>query len=471
MPDPNLPEYELKDINVGQIDLGDRIRKDYGNLAAFAGDIDEFGLHHPILVLDKKFHPDYTETIDGFAEPYLLLAGERRLQAHLLLGKKEIACKVTMKKLSHWEIRIIELHENLQRKDMTPLEQSLAKARIHKHYQEQFGVKGPGPNQEGHGLAETAALLGESKANVSMDLRIAEMSVVIPELKNAKSKAEARKMIKVLDDKIIREEQARRAQAKLNAKDDSLIKSEDKRRQELIERYFVGDFFIEINSVNDRTVDLIELDPDWAIMLTAAVEDRGALTADSYNEITPADYKETARKIVKEAHRVLKDNAWMLFWYSLEDWHKETREILEEEGFKVCPMPAVWLHDSNYTATPAYRLGQRTECFFYARKGDVRLGVPGHAQTFHYRTAKKNERFHIAEKPIELYEEILKTFLGPGRKNASTLTGFAGSGNFILAADNLDLNVVGFDLSQAFKDQYILKVMKSAPGQYKTYRS
>ncbi|KKK65412.1 hypothetical protein LCGC14_2974400, partial [marine sediment metagenome] len=183
----------------------------------------------------------------------------------------------------------------------------------------------------------------------------------------------------------------------------------------------------------------------------------------------PDNYKVIVGAVAKACFRILKDNAWLLFWYSVEDWHKETRAILEIEGFTVCPMPAVWVHDSNYTATPAYRLGQRTENFFYARKGIPKLGKMGHGNTFTFRTAKKNERFHIAEKPIELYEDILKVFLG-NRKGTTTISGFAGSGNFILAADNLSHNSIGFDLSKDFKNNYIAKVTAEAPGQYKTYK-
>ena len=466
MAESTIPTYELKDINVGQIDLGTRIRKDFGDLGSLASDIDTFGLHHPILVLDKSF---LSEPVGDSNQPYLLLAGERRLQAHLLLAKKEIACKVTIKELSTWEISIIELHENLQRKEMTPMEEAQLKAKIHHLYQEQYGVKKAGPNQTGHGLAETAELLGETKGNVSMDLKIASMLPAIPELQFVKTKSEARKLIKTLEDSIAREEIAKREFAKAQALEGTLLKNENKIRSELMSRYVIGDFFEHIKQVTARTIDLIELDPDWGIMLKAAIEDRGFKDTSEYNEIAPAAYMDMVRSIAKESYRVLKDNSWMIFWYSLEDWHKETREILEEEGFKVCPMPAVWLHDSNYTAAPAYRLGQRTECFFYARKGDVRLGVPGHGQTFVARTARKNERFHLAEKPIELYEEILQTFLGKGSRVASIITGFAGSGNFILAADNLKHNAIGFDLSKAFKDSYIIKVSSQAPGSYKTY--
>lgn len=458
--------YELKDISLADIDLGNRIRKDMGEVSGLAADMAQFGLHHPILVVEKSYLPLSEQTGE---KPYLLLAGERRFQGAVLNKWTEIPAKITQRKLSNWEVSVIELHENLQRKDMSPLEEAQSKERIHTLYQERYGVKTSGPGGQGHSLADTAAILKESKANVSMDIKIAKMVSVIPELRDAKTKADARKLVKTFEDKLLREEWARREIRKLKASSNDPTKSEDIRRAGLIERYIVGDFFTEIRKVTEKSIDLIELDPDWAIMLKEAVKDRGALTADDYHQIDPEDYKDMIGSIAKEAFRVLKDNAWLLCWYSVEDWHKETRAILTVEGFIVCPMPAIWIHNSNYTATPAYRLGQRTENFFYARKGSPKLGTMGHGNTFVFRTAKKNERFHIAEKPIELYEDILKVFLGD-RKAATTITGFAGSGNFILATDNLEQNCIGFDLSQGFKDSYVAKVSEGVPGKYKTYK-
>lgn len=462
--------YELKDISLSDIDLGNRARKEMGDLAVLAADLAQFGLHHPILVVDKQFI-ERDEEID--APPYLLLAGERRFQAAKMNGWDIIPAKITQRILSNWEITVIELHENLQRKEMTPLEEGQLKTRIHELYQEKFGKARRGAGKSGHSMADTAKLLGESQANVSMDIKIAKMADVVPEVKEAKTKAEARKLINEFEQKLLREEYAKRQKAKLNAQkkgDDSVAAGIDKRRSSLIRRYIIGDFFDQIKRVTERTIDLIELDPDWGIMLKEAVKDRGALTAGDYEQIDPAEYEVMIQRVAKEAFRVLKDNSWLICWYSIEDWHKETRHALEQAGFTVCPMPAIWIHDSNYTATPAYRLGQRSEHFFYARKGAPRLGKLGHSNTFTFRTLKKNERFHIAEKPIELYESLISTFIGD-RKAAATITGFAGSGNFILAADNLEHNCIGFDLTKTFKDSYVARVAAGIPGQYKTYIS
>jgi DNA modification methylase len=46
---------------------------------------------------------------------------------------------------------------------------------------------------------------------------------------------------------------------------------------------------------------------------------------------------------------------------------------------------------------------------------------------------------------------------------------FLGSGNTLLAASNLGMTGFGFDLSEEYRNAYILRVNESAPQQYKSY--
>lgn len=469
----NIFAYELKDIPVNLIDVGDRKRKDFGDIAALAADISQFGLHTTITVLEKACVEGLADhTDDGLdpSKPYLLLAGERRLRAVRSLKWAEISAKIVQREMDEWEIRVIELHENLQRKSMTPAEEGILTDEIHNLYQGIYGKAEPGPNNEGHGIRDTAKILGKSPATVSDSLEIASYVEVIPELKEAKTKSEAKKMIKALKEKLVREEIAKREEARKRTNGKSHTSTTEKRKSILMQRYILGDFFEQIKGVETRTIDLVELDPDWGILFKERVKATGSLTADDYDTLQPEDYEAGLTEMAKELFRVMKDHSWLICWYSIEEWHNQTRDILNAAGFSVCGMPAFWIHTSNKTGTPAYRLGQRTESFFYARKGNARIGKMGHPNTFTYRTLNQDERKHPAEKPIELYTDIFSTFLGE-RKAASILIPFAGSGNSILAADNLEHNAIGFDTSKKFRDDYIIKVEQGTPGQYHSYRS
>ncbi|WP_145148553.1 ParB N-terminal domain-containing protein [Paenibacillus xylanexedens] len=89
-------------INVNQIKVSDRIRKDFGGIEELAKDIEQNGLINPIVVT-----PDY-----------LLIAGERRLRAHQYLGRKEVVVRVM--EISDFEHQLrLEISENEHRKEFT----------------------------------------------------------------------------------------------------------------------------------------------------------------------------------------------------------------------------------------------------------------------------------------------------------------------------------------------------------------
>ena len=89
-------------MNIDQIEVGFRYRKDLGDLRALAQSIDEVGLLHPVVV-----------TPEG-----RLIAGQRRLQACRQLGWAEIPVTV----VDLLQAARGEAHENFARKDLLPSE-------------------------------------------------------------------------------------------------------------------------------------------------------------------------------------------------------------------------------------------------------------------------------------------------------------------------------------------------------------
>jgi len=81
------------------VKVGDRFRKDIGNLKSLSRSIQEIGLLHPIVISEED----------------LLIAGVRRLEACRMLGWSEIP--VTVVNLE--DLRKGEIQENLVRKDFT----------------------------------------------------------------------------------------------------------------------------------------------------------------------------------------------------------------------------------------------------------------------------------------------------------------------------------------------------------------
>lgn len=94
-------------LKINDIKIGQRVRDQYGDMESLANSIKEHGLLHPIVV-----DADYN-----------LIAGGRRLLACERIGMKEIEAKV-LKDISERELRVLELEENIRRKDLTELEKS-----------------------------------------------------------------------------------------------------------------------------------------------------------------------------------------------------------------------------------------------------------------------------------------------------------------------------------------------------------
>lgn len=94
-------------LKISEIKIGQRVRDEYGGMEELAKSIQEHGLLHPIVV-DSDHN---------------LIAGCRRLLACERIGMKEIETKV-LEDISEKELRVLELEENIRRKDLTELEKS-----------------------------------------------------------------------------------------------------------------------------------------------------------------------------------------------------------------------------------------------------------------------------------------------------------------------------------------------------------
>lgn len=94
-------------LKISEVHIGQRVRDDYGDMESLAISIKEHGLLHPIVV-DSDHN---------------LIAGCRRLLACERIGMKEIEVKV-LEDVSQKELRVLELEENIRRKDLTEMEKS-----------------------------------------------------------------------------------------------------------------------------------------------------------------------------------------------------------------------------------------------------------------------------------------------------------------------------------------------------------
>lgn len=135
---------ELKTIRVSLIDPDpNQARKHFDpqELEELAASIEKDGLLSPILLRKAN-------------DRFVLIAGERRLRSIKLLGRETIAAFL----YEGEDAQRIALIENLQRKDLTPLEEAEALQQLMR--------------QEGYTQQELATLLSKSRPYIANSLRL-----------------------------------------------------------------------------------------------------------------------------------------------------------------------------------------------------------------------------------------------------------------------------------------------------------
>ena len=137
--------------------------------------IKQHGLIQPILVQDRKDH-------------YEIIAGERRWRAARLAGLKEVP--VIIRNYSEQEIVEISLIENLQRKDLNPIEEAMA----YKKLMTDFDLK-----QE-----EVAVKVSKSRSTITNSMRLLKLSKKVQDLviKGKLSEGHARTLLSIEDSSV-----------------------------------------------------------------------------------------------------------------------------------------------------------------------------------------------------------------------------------------------------------------------------
>jgi site-specific DNA-methyltransferase (adenine-specific) len=442
--------YQAGVVALKDILFGDRAREDYGDVRELAASYDEVGLIQPLAVKEL-------EKPGSNGEKYILVAGGRRFLALLHSKKTSAMVRIYPTSVDDETLKTIEKLENALRKDMTWQEIAILDRQIHEMQVKRHGKKiSTSPNAEGWSQASTAKLLNKSAATVSTNLELAK---ALDKHKDQLAKAKDRKSaVQTLRRIQHNEEQAKKADQLRKAS----VSNEDFKK--VLEKcYMLGDALENLAKIPDNTFDLIEIDPPYAIDYKELKKDTTQVM--EYNEIDQSSYLEFMKKIIQETYRCAKPDAWIILWYAIDPWHKPLNDLLNNAGWKVRSIPAIWYKDkaAGQTLQPERYLGRSYEPFFYGRKGEPIMNRRGRSDVYAYETPSASQRIHPTERPIPLMEDVLSTFASPG---SSICSPFLGSGNTILAACNLSMHCIGFDLSKEYKDRFSIRVHEQQPGQY-----
>ncbi len=449
----------MNDISVGRIEMvplnsiyvDDRTREEMGDLEGLEANMKESGLISPLAVIDKDSEGNYK-----------LLAGERR---YTILKRNEVAnvpVRIYGIELTEIEMKIIEKSENFFRKDMEFWELDKLTLEITRLQQELKGVKSPGPTDSGWSLEDTGEMIGGvSKGTVSQSIKRAELRETFPELfEGCKSASDATKVIKKMDEAIIKEALAESIKSKKG----------DKTITQLANAFIIKNFFEGIKEIPDGVFHLVEIDPPYAIDLKKVKKTEGEsqYQLDDYNEVPKNAYMDGGsepdsdfdsqwlgmNEVFRECYRTMADHSWLICWFGMEPWFEVIFQAMMNAGFNSTRICGIWTKRTGQTKHPETRLANTYETFFYAWKGKPAMNKSGKGNTFDFPPVPPQSKNHPTERPIELIQEIYDTFAFPGSR---VLIPFLGSGSGLLAAHMLDLTAMGFELSKGYKDSFLVR--------------
>lgn len=429
---------QLLNIPLDKIIFGDRKREDYGDIEDLALSIKQKELINPITVTIQS---------DG---NYKLVAGGRRYTACKYLGHSEIACRVYDTELTEMELRSIEIEENIKRKDFTFLEECQAKRDLLEIQKAIHGEKtSTSPDAGGISMRDIASVLGVSPASLSQDIKLAETVSQFPQLAwdKCKNKSEAMKLKGKIEETFARAELAKRAEAAMGTKNIFLNK--------ICSAYQIGDCLKGIKQLPNDYFNLVEIDPPYAIDLHNQKSNMATnFGTETYNEIPAPLYEALMKELFSECYRTMADNSWLLCWFGPEPWFESIYQWLTEAGFKLRRIPGIWTKNGGQTMQPSKILANSYEMFFYASKGNPILAKEGRINNFQYPSMPGSHKTHPTERPLEMITDVITTFAFEGSK---VLVPFAGSGNTLLAAALSKMMPIGFDLTNEYRNSYILK--------------
>lgn len=434
----SIPNCTLATIDIKDIDEGSRFREDYGDLTDLKFSIQTQGLINPIAVMRQP---------EGEKE-FILVAGGRRLRAMQELALEDVPVRI-FEKFDELTLRLLELAENLQRKDMTWQEQNKLQREIHALQQKMHGAASPHSNS-GWRIEDTAQMLGVSKATISESISLGEKmekyGSVLGDPSKYKTENEARKAVKTVEEAMIRAELARRAEKKQSSNNFVQLMSNN---------YILGDCIEGLAKTPDETFDFAEVDPPYGIDLDKIKRDNDCV---GYNEVEQDNYLVFTRQVLTQVYAKLKPNSFCVYWFGMEPWLEYIYRIAIEVGFTGSRIPLIWTKPNGQSLNPSQSLATAYETAFVFRKGSPALAKPGRTNIFAYTPIAANKKFHPTQKPLDLYQEIYQTFSFEGAK---CVVPFAGSGASLVAAAMCKRQAVGWDLTEEFKGGYIQLVSET----------
>lgn len=416
----------MQTIRLADVKIGERQRKEFKPkpIEDLQKSILSKGLLHPIVL---------TST-------YALVAGERRARAVKALIDAGMVFQhngqpvplgeipfVFISDLSPVDLLEAELDENLHRVDLSWQEKAQAIANIHKLRVMQ------NPAQSYSDTArELQAVDPSTDLSLSGQAGIISKSILLAENMDDPEVANAPNPYTAVNRLLAKTEQALRS--KLQTISTAPVAS-----RHSLEK---GDLFELMSRIPDKSVDVIICDPPYGIQADTS----GASIPHQYNDSVD-NALGIAKHIFLEGFRVTKPKAVLWMFCDVKMFgtlHKMCHAALWT------PWNAAIIWAKGPGAAPWGQAGfQRSyEAILFAVKGRRELVSPGGSDVLiDIDRVNRGTKSHAAEKPVALYQHLLRLSAYPGDV---VLDPCCGSGTVFAAAEQLNLRAIGFELNDTY---------------------
>lgn len=443
-------------VEIEDIVVGERLRKDYGDLSDL-DTIGTVGLIQP-LVLDRDS-----------SGRHRLLAGGRRLSKLQELGHTKVYHGVTSTpdkpgfvystELPEDVQREIELYENICRKQMVWQERVLAIAEIHEIKKRRASL-----DSEHWGQAETGAEVGLTYSSVSYALKVAERLRADPEQEGRFWRCLGlTEALRLLVEE--REDEAKRKVAELTAKSIpvALNKSNEQPEISIVESLEKGEnvqvplsrMLLHGNMedlcerVGPEFADHIITDWPYAIDMDFLDQQGPASKGMTMNIGRVRDEHDHVENLanypqwLKWMYFILKPKGFCVVWYDNVHWNL-IRTIAEQCGFRVQRWPLVWIKTSPCLNRMANKNWTKaTEFAIVLSKSNATLVKP--QTTNWWAGPRADTTSNPFAKPRGLWQWILSGFALQGDVIVDPFMGEASS---LCAAIDFGCRVIGMEVKE-----------------------
>lgn len=465
MPASTLEKVPTFRIPVEQIAVIDRGRKDLGNLAELAEKLKSEGQLQAGVVRSVREDDIRDYAIDPLATPYILVAGGRRYAACCLAGLDTFKAE-DYGDLPPLRQKIVELEENLGRKDLGWDEVQALRADIHEYRKLEAAERG-----EKWTVADTAAVTKDSPMAISRAIRLTEEIKKDPTLKQAGSMKAAVRIIEFREH--LERQEAKLSRGVMKKLKDSVVTAQ---AQEWLRKQPTGSVDLYLSDLPYGYDYHSSARKDSPESYSSDYDDSEGVTLDLFVDVVP------------EIIRVTKDSGWVSIFMA------ESNAVYLRELFETCCTAHLEYGEIIYEQLasgdwekkmPTYCLGHdqpdktgNRDCSFL--RAEVPSWVwyrpnsrnPGrlperHAKNFYepilvlnrgsgrlykhqdecpnvlvFDAEYGSERIHANQKPRAIARELVQRFTMPGEM---VVDSFFGSGNLLAGAAELNRRIGGCD--------------------------